>query len=248
MNRSLTTIALATLAACGGGAGEAGRNDSTPREIAMPEAESTAAMNDRPVDTAATVAAPSATRPTSRPTPPPAPVPSRLGAGTVIAASAVDSITSRRNKAGEYMRVRITEGVQDPQGRTVIPAGAVVTLRIDQLAPAENDQDKTGKLKLTPTAVVIDDESRALTGVVDSVKYSIVGRGVTGGDAAKVGAGAAAGAAAGALIGGNTKSTVVGGVVGGAAGAVVASETNDRDVVIRPGNYVRIRLTAGFAR
>lgn len=241
MNRILSILALTTLAACGGG-GDANRADSTARDIAMPVVDSTAALNDQPA------AAPAKTTAT-RPTPPrPAPVPSRLAEGTEIAGTVVDSITSRRNKAGDLMRMRVGTEIKDPQGRTVIPAGAIVTLRIDEIKPAENDADKTGKLRMTPTSVEIDGATHTVAAVLDSVVYSVRGRGVTAGDAAKVGAGAAVGAAAGALIGGNTKSAVIGGVVGAAGGAAVASQTNDRDVVIRPGNYVRIQLTGAFAK
>jgi hypothetical protein len=247
MNRTLSLLALTTLAACGGGSGDAAKTDSTPRDIAMPVAESTAAMNDRAANSSTSGAARPTTH-TNKPATPPAPVPSVLAEGTLFAGASVDSVTSRRNKAGDNFRVRLADAVLDPQGRTVIPAGAIVIVHIDQIAPAENDRDLTGKLHLTPTAVEFDGASHAITAVVDSVKYSIHGRGVTAGDAAKVGAGAAVGAGAGALIGGNTKSAVIGGVVGGAAGAAVASKTNDRDVIIRPGYYVRVRLTGSFAK
>lgn len=244
----LTTLALLGAAACGGGS-EAPRADSTSRDLAMAPVDSTAALNDQPAaaEPATTPATGTpARKPESRPQPP-APVPSRLAAGTEFAGTAVDSITSRKNKPGETMRIRVTQAVNDPQGRVVIPAGAIVSLRIDTLAPAENDKDKTGKLKLTPTAVEIGGTSHAISARVDSVAYSIVGRGVTAGDAAKVGAGAAAGAVAGRVIGGNTRGAVIGGVVGAGAGAAVASQTNDRDVVIKTGNYVRIALTGDFA-
>jgi hypothetical protein len=245
-NTLLTTLTLLGAVACGGGS-EAPKADSTSRDLAMAPVDSSAALNDRPAATAPATPAPATqtNKPANRPQPP-APVPSQLASGTEFAASAVDSITSRKNKAGETMRVRVTDGVKDPQGRVVIPAGAVISLRIDTLAPAENDRDKTGKLKLTPTAVEIGGASYPIAARVDSVAYSIVGRGVTAGDAAKVGAGAAAGAVAGRVIGGNTRGAVVGGVVGAAAGTAVASQTNDRDVVIKTGNYIRIELTGAF--
>lgn len=245
--RFLAVLALAGAAACGGGSGaDAGKADSLQRDLAMAPADTTAAMNDQPAATPP-AATPAATTPApSKPAPRPAPTPSRLAMGTTFATEAVDSITSRHNRAGETMRVRVSADVKDPQGRTVIPAGAVVALRIDTLAPAENDADHTGKLHLTPTAVEIGGTSYPLSASVDSVKYSIVGRGVTAGDAAKVGAGAAAGAVAGRLLGGK-RGTAVGAVVGAAGGAAVASQTNDRDVVIRPGNYIRIKLAANFS-
>lgn len=237
--RHLTVLTVLALAACGGGSSDAAKADSLQRDLAMAPADSTSALNDR--------AANNTPRPTT-PRPRPAPVASALAAGTEFGASVIDSINSRHNKAGETMRIRVSEDVKDPQGRTVIPAGSTVALRIDVLAPAENDQDKTGKLQLTPTSVEIGGQSYALSATVDSIRYSIKGRGVTAGDAAKVGAGAAAGAVAGRVLGGNRQATVIGGVVGAAAGAAAASQTNDRDIVIRPGNYVRIRLSGAFSR
>jgi glycine zipper 2TM protein len=247
--RQISALAALALAACGGAANDAAKADSLQRDLALAPTDSSAALNDQPAATPpAATPAPAATTPSRPATPRPRAVPSALAAGTEFTGTAVDSITSQKNRAGETMRVRVSEDVKDPQGRTVIPAGAVVALRIDEIAPAENDADKTGKLRLTPTAVEIGGTSYPLAASVDSIKYSVVGRGVTAGDAAKVGAGAAAGAVAGRVLGGNRRSTIVGGVVGAAAGAAVASKTNDRDVVIRPGNYVRIALTGGFTR
>lgn len=234
----IAMLALAGVAACGGASSDAAKADSLQRDLALAPADSSSALNDRPA----------APRPTPRAPRPVASAPLMLEAGTEFAASAIDSITSRRNKVGETMRIRVSTDVKDEQGRTIIPAGAIVALRIDELAPAENDNDKTGKLKLTPTSVEFNGQNYALSATVDSVKYSIVGRGVTAGDAAKVGAGTAAGAVAGRVLGGNRRGTIIGGVVGTAAGVAVASQTNDRDVVIRPGNYVRIKLTGGFSR
>jgi hypothetical protein len=249
--RSITVLALAGAIACAGKSPDAARADSLQRDLAMAPTDSTAALNDRPAPAATPAETPTATSKPAAKTPAARVVPaaaSMLASGTEFATSAVDSISSRHNHAGETMHVRVGADVKDAQGRTVIPAGAVVALRIDLLAPAENDADKTGKLKLTPTAVEFGGSSHALSASVDSVSYSIVGRGVTAGDAAKVGAGAVIGGIAGRLIGGNRRGTAVGAVAGAAGGAVVASKTNDRDVVIRVGNYVRIKLTGAFSR
>lgn len=245
----LSTIALAGLIACGGKGADASKADSLQRDLAMAPADSTAALNDKPAaQPAATNPAPTGTTPAPKPAAPrPAPTPSRLAAGTMVTGTSADSLNSRHQHAGGTIRMTVGQSVKDPQGRVVIPAGSIVTLRVDSLAPAENDNDHTGKLKLTPTSVSINGTSHALDARVDSVHYSIVGRGVTTGDAAKVGAGAVIGGAAGRLLGGNKTSTVVGAVAGAAAGAAVASKTNDRDVVIRPGDLIRIALTGAFA-
>lgn len=243
--RLIAVLALAGAVACGGAGSDAAKADSLARDLAMAPADSAAAVNDR-----ATANAPTPVNVATVPRPPRqvAAAPLTLASGTEFGAAAMDSISSRRNRAGETMRIRVSSDVRDPQGRTIIPAGSVVALRIDQLAPAENDADHVGKLKLTPTSIEVNGQSYPLNATVDSVKYSIVGRGVTAGDAAKVGAGAAAGAVAGRVLGGNKTGTIIGGVVGAAGGAAVASQTNDRDVVIRVGNYVRIRLVTAFNR
>ena len=242
-NRILTLASLVTLAACAGGSDKPAA-DSLQRDLSLAPAESSAALNDAP-------AAAPASQPATQPATPPAPRPRpaakpSLAAGATFATASLDSLNSRHDHAGGTLRVRVSADVKDAAGRTVIPAGAVVSLHVDSLAPAENDQDKTGKLKLTPVAVEIGGTSHPLSATVDSVHYKIVGRGVTAGDAAKVGAGAAVGAAAGRLLGGSRRSTIVGGVVGAAAGAAAASQTNDRDVVIVPGDYIRIRLAGAF--
>lgn len=242
----IAVLAIAGAVGCKGANSDAARADSLQRDLAMAPADSAAAVNDR-----ATANAPNPTTTVTVPTPPrrttSAPSPLSLTPGTEFGAEAIDSITSRHNRAGETMRIRVASDVKDSRGRTVIPAGSVVALRIDQLAPAENDADHTGKLKLTPTSIEVNGQSYPLNATVDSVKYSIVGRGVTAGDAAKVGAGAVVGGIAGRVIGGK-RGTAVGAVVGAAGGAAVASQTNDRDVVIRVGNYVRIRLEQAFNR
>ena len=244
----LTTIALAGIVACGGKGAEAPKADSLQRDLAMAPADSTAALNDKPAaQPAATTPAPAAATPAApKPATPRPATPSRLATGTMVTGTSADSLNSRHQHAGGTIRMTVGAAVKDAQGRVVIPAGSIVTLRVDSLAPAENDNDHTGKLKLTPTSVSINGTSHDLSARVDSVHYSIVGRGVTAGDAAKVGAGAVVGGLAGRIIGGNKTGTAVGAVAGAAAGAAVASKTNDRDVVIKPGDYIRIALTGAF--
>jgi uncharacterized membrane protein len=78
---------------------------------------------------------------------------------------------------------------------------------------------------------------------VQPVPHELRGRGVTAGDAAKVGVGAAGGAVLGKVIGKDTKGAVIGGVIGAAGGAVVASQTATRDVVVKAKTPVVLVLT-----
>ncbi len=255
--RWLLVLAAAGLAACGGGdRSDQALADSLSRDLQLVPAESTAALNDQPAETPTPAATTPAPRPsTPRPSSPapsrpaPSPAPSRtLAAGTSFAATAVDSISSRYNKVGQTMTVRVASDVTNDAGRVVIPAGSLVTLRIAALAPSENKSDNVGTLSLVPVSVAIGGDSYDITGRVTSVASTLKGRGVTAGDAAKVGAGAAAGGAVGQVIGKKTAPTIIGAVVGAAAGAAIASQSADRDVVVASGARVEIELTEPFSR
>ncbi|HEX2451847.1 MAG TPA: hypothetical protein VHJ69_11920 [Gemmatimonadales bacterium] len=248
--------------------------DTTLRDLQLPPADTTRPLADRPADTAFAPAAPEPTPaapPAAKPKPTPAtPTPATpkleaasstsatrpaqttkpagpvaLEAGTTIRAAMVDSITSRKNKAGEKVTARIAQDVKDASGRVAIPAGSTVTLAIAEIKESENKSDKTGKLKLTPESVTIAGKTYPINASVDSVESKLVGRGTSAGDIAKPAAGAGIGAIAGKIVGGGT-GAVIGGVVGGAVGAQRMAETKDRDVVVAPGGAVVLTLRDRF--
>ncbi|HEU5358026.1 MAG TPA: glycine zipper 2TM domain-containing protein [Gemmatimonadales bacterium] len=231
------TLALAgALAACGGGAkGGQGQGDTLSRDLQLAPTDTGSKLADRPARSA-----PPAARPA-----PSAPV---LARGTSFSGAARDTITSRHNKPGESMVVLVSNDVKDRSGRTVIPAGAPVTLHIDQLKSQSSRTARDSELHLTPVSVEIGGKSYPVSGTVDTIAYQFVGRGITAGTAAKVGVGAAVGAVLGRVIGGNKTGTIVGGVAGAAGGAAVADQTGDRDVTIYPGALVRMTLTGEFRR
>jgi hypothetical protein len=242
MTRSqLALLSLATLAACSGGAkSNSAAADSLSRDLNRPATETTNALNDRP---AAAPAAQPAAKLKPRPKAPAAPSPRTLAAGTLIEATMSDSINSRHDKAGKTVTARVAHDVKDRAGHVVIPAGSSVKLTVTALAPAENKSSKDGKLDFEVNSVTVNGRIYALEADVDPVEHVLKGRGVTGGDVAKVGAGTAIGAIGGRIIGGNTKGAVIGGLVGAGAGTAVAVQTADRDVVVSPGAAVRITLT-----
>ena len=102
-------------------------------------------------------------------------------------------------------------------------------------------------MTLSVTSVTVRGNSYPIEGTIDSLETVHKGRGVTTGDAAKVGAGAVAGAVLGRVLGGNRKGTIIGGVVGGIAGAGVASQTKDSDIVLPAGAHIIVRLTKELA-
>jgi len=213
-------------------------------------------MHDVPANPPAPPAArptnPPATRPpvtrprTNPPAPPPAPAMAQLSAGTTLDIAATDTISSRTAKVGDAFTARVVADVKNASGQVVVPAGSIVNGKITDVKPAPNPRTP-GTLTLSVTSVTVRGSSYAIDATVDSVETIHKGRGVTTGDAAKVGAGAVAGAVLGRVLGGNKKGTIIGGVVGGIAGAGVASQTKDADIVLPAGAHIIIKLTKALA-
>lgn len=257
MQKSLTAVlALAMLAGCGKKDQQDASADSLARDLQLAPAESSTALNDRPASTppaeqpsSPATSTPKPAAPKPKPTTPSQPTPRAvsLDSGVVVAATAVDSLHSRHNKAGETFTATVSEDVKDANGRVVIPAGSTVTFNVAVLEPAPNKSAKDGKIRLDATSISIDGTSHTINGSARTatVEHDLVGQGVTAGGAARVGAGAAGGAIAGKVIGGKT-GAIIGGIAGAAGGAVLASKTADRDVVVRPGMKVEFTLASTF--
>lgn len=166
-----------------------------------------------------------------------------LPVGTEIHAQLDDSITSRRDTVGQIVSAHVMENVRGPNGRTLIPAGAQVRFSIARLRPSRS-KGSQGRLALRADSIALDGQLATVQAETRAVPRELRGRGVTGGDAAKVGGGAAAGAVIGGVVGGDAKGAVIGGVAGAAAGAVVATQTATRDVVVKAKTPVVFVLTA----
>jgi hypothetical protein len=249
--RLTTTLSLALLSvvvACAPSGEQAGAAaDSTARNLTLAPAESTRAQGDvpAPAATPAATPAPQSRPPAPRPAAPPkpaAPTSYTLAVGTSLGLAVTDTITSRTAKAGDAFTASVASDVKDRSGRVVIPAGATVHGTVVEVKPAPNSTT-SGTMSLAVSSVSVGGQSYAIEASIDSVATVMKGRGVTGGDAAKVGAGAAAGAILGRVLGKNAKGTVIGGVVGGAVGAGIAAGTKDVDIVVPAGARIVVTLT-----
>ncbi len=245
----LAALAVAVVA-CGGGDRPA--DDETARDLSLVPAESVAALADVPATDAGrpteTLNVPrTAPQPARRPAREPAPrgVTMTLPAGTVITLAAGDTLTSRHNTKGEQVVATNAEAVLDDAGRVVIPPAAIFSGTISDIAPAESPGGE-GRLVLTFNRVQFGDAMFELQARTDSIGAFMKGRGVTAGDAARVGAGAVVGAIAGRIIGGNRTGTIVGAAAGAAAGAGIAAATRDIDIIMPEGAPIRLVLTAPF--
>jgi hypothetical protein len=252
-----SVLAAMLFAACGGAEPPA---DEQERDLSLPPAESVAVLSDEPVVEESSQ--PIANRPASRqeresrpaptpsqpppqrdesPEPEPAPEPLSLARGTVLELLAVDTISSRMSVVGDRVMATCSSEILDANGRIVIPAGAVFTGEVTEIEPA-GSPGGVGTLVLAFTQVHFGGGSYPIAAQSDSLGFEMKGQGVSGGDAAKVGAGAVVGAVAGRVVGKNTKGAVIGGVVGAAAGAAVAAATKDQDIILPAGGYIRVVL------
>ncbi|HXM37999.1 MAG TPA: glycine zipper 2TM domain-containing protein [Gemmatimonadales bacterium] len=256
----LAALAAFGMSACQKGQQASQSPDSTARNLTLAPAESSAAMRDMPEhQPAAKPAAPPRTQPPARrPAPPPAPPAAagrpntparatlRLAPGARFDMAATDTISSRTAKPGDPFSARVVEDVKTASGDVIIPAGSVVNGKIADVKPAPNPRTP-GTLTLTVTSITVRGNTYPIEASIDSLETVHKGRGVTSGDAAKVGVGAVAGAVLGRVIGGNKKGTIIGGVVGGIAGAGVATQTKASDIVLPAGAHIIVRLTKELA-
>jgi hypothetical protein len=250
MRMILTALCVASLAACGkGDKASSATADSLSRDLQLAQQDSTHPMADTAASPAPSAAAPAptATAPAPKPTPaaPKPKAPAELAAGTTFSATVPDTVSSRTTKSGAMMQATVGADVKASDGRVVIPAGSTVNIKLDQFQSASS---KGGKETFSASlvSVIIKGTSYPISGTVNHLDYTLKGRGITGGTAAKVGAGAAAGALIGKAIGGNTTGAIVGGVAGAAGGAAVANETGDQDITVYPGATVTMTVSQAF--
>lgn len=246
VRKFIAGLALA-LAACGGrGEQQRAAADSLRRDLQLAPADSTVALNDKPIEgNAAPAPAPAETAPAPAPAPtakprprlkqvapkpapaptpvaapapapPPAPRSITLASGSVITGSAEDSLHSRHDKAGRSFRAAISQDVTDAQGNVVIPAGSVVTFRVATIEAAGNKSEKDGKLILQAQSVSINGHDIPISGTADQTTVEHTLQGQ--GVTAGGAVRVGGGAAAGAILG-KVLGGKTGAIIGGVAGA-----------------------------
>jgi len=238
--RLAAALAAATVFGCVKGEQANQSADSTARNLTLAPTESTAAMKDVPARNTEPVKHASAKKAPAKPA---APTTLTAAAGTRVALTASDTISTRHAKAGDAFSATVSQDVKDAEGRVVIPAGSTVHGTIDAADPRPNP-NSPGKLALSVHSVTVRGASYSIEGSVVSMDTVEQGRGVTKADAAKVGAGAVAGAIAGKLLGKDTKGALIGGAVGAAAGGAAARASRDIDIVLPKGAAVTVKLAA----
>lgn len=177
---------------------------------------------------------------------PAAPASRTLDAGRQFTMATTETISSKTAKPGDSFTATVVADVADDAGRVAIPAGSAVSGTITDVKSAPNPSSP-GTLTLAVNSVTVRGRSYPIEASIDSLDTERQGQGVTGGDVAKVGAGAAAGAILGRVIGKNTKGAVIGGIMGGIVGAGIAVQSKDANIVLPAGTHVVVTLTRHVA-
>ena len=151
------------------------------------------------------------------------------------------TISSRTAKPGDAFTATVVSDVQDAAGRIAIPAGSLVSGMVTDVKSAPNPSSP-GTLTLAVNSVAVNGRSYAINASIDSLATKRHGQPISGGDAVKVGVGAAAGAIVGQIIGKNSKGTIIGAVVGAAAGGAYAAATKDGDISLPAGTHILVTL------
>lgn len=151
------------------------------------------------------------------------------------------TISSHSAKPGDAFTATVVADVQDAAGRVAIPAGSLVSGTITDVKPAPNPSSP-GTLTLALNSVAVNGRSYPLNASIDSLATERHGQPISGGDAVKVGVGAAAGAIVGQVIGKNSKGTIIGAVVGAAAGGAYAAATKDGDISLPAGTHILVTM------
>jgi hypothetical protein len=175
--------------------------------------------------------------PESKPTAEPIEV--TVPAGTIMAISFLDPLSSKTSQVGQTFRTSVTQDVVLVD-KVVIPAGSILSGTVTEAVPLKKIGGKA-KLALDFTAIELP------TGEIAPIKATFAeeGKSETKKDTATIGGATAGGALLGRILGkkDKKKATIIGAILGAAAGTVIASKTEGEEVEIPVGSPMNLQLT-----
>jgi hypothetical protein len=183
-----------------------------------------------------------ASQPAPAPAPPPPPEPKpvkvTIPAGTSLAVRLIDPIDSGVNQPGETFRASLDAPLLDDDGNEVVPRGADVTLRLEEVRAAGRVE---GRAELRIEAAYLDFDGRRYSLQTSAVERA--GRSEGKRTAATVGTTAAVGAIIGAIAGGG-KGAAIGAAAGAGAGTAASVMTKGKQVKVPSETLLEFTLQA----
>ena len=159
-----------------------------------------------------------------------------LEEGTPLVMALETTVSTASAKPGDIVMARLLEPVRRGE-KVLVPEGAEVRGKVTTAV-------RPGKVK-GRARLVVDFERLTVDGRAHEIAASAID--ITAGDskkrdAALIGGGAGAGAIIGGIADGG-KGAAIGGLIGGAAGTGAVLTTRGKDVVLRAGSQVKVKLS-----
>lgn len=179
--------------------------------------------------------------PGGQPAPPP-PTVDAVPAGTIIEAELDQKIGTKNNRVGDRFTATVRRPLIAVDGRTVVPAGAVITGVITGL----DDSDHIGD----QAAIRVDFERISFGGRSYPFSAEVVEADVETEDPdVRTGAvvGAAAGAVLGAIIGGDLEDVLIGGALGAGTGTIISLGVGNVEAALPSGTDLTLRTTRNIS-
>jgi len=143
------------------------------------------------------------------------------------------------SQPGQAYSATVVSPLVDTYGNVIVPAGAQVIGRIEQIAPAANN---------LPGAVALTVDALRVGGLDQPIQANIVGTDVQapqrGIRPEWVLGGAGGGAVLGALLGGDVGAAILGGALGAGAGALISLGVSGSQAQLPAGTALAVQLTA----
>lgn len=167
---------------------------------------------------------------------PPPPQPITVAAGTSLAVSLIDPLSSESSKTGETFRASLETPLVGDDGRVAVPAGADVEGRIVDAKPSTHFSGSSN-LALELTKITVNGKPYDIA----TNQWAKKGAGRGARSAETIGGGAAVGALIGGLLGGG-KGAAIGAGAGGAAGTGVQAATHGEAIKLPSETRLDFRL------
>ncbi len=161
--------------------------------------------------------------------------PVTLPEGTVLTVRLGETVSTKRNSAGDRFTATVEEPVE-AGGKVVIPKGASVTGTVTEAKPLGKIKG-AATLRLVLDSVTVKDSKYDIQ--TTAVARSVKGKGKR--TAEFGGGGAGAGALIGAIAGGG-KGAAIGALVGGGAGLAGGAFTGNKDIVLPAETTLSFKL------
>jgi hypothetical protein len=177
---------------------------------------------------AACAAAPVETEPVTPAQPAPPPADARaLPSGTILDVRLQQELDAAATRVGDTFTVVVVDSLVARNGRTVVPAGSVITGLVTGVGLAGGDRE-VAAIRLNFVRINVEGISHPVTANI--VAAQLPGSGEPLAEVTEPGA-----AVRGSILGGELRDRVAGAVLGAGAGTIISLGTGDADPVIPEG-------------